>query len=93
MAKKLKHTKKKKPFRYELPFGRENYIIFLIGVFVTILGYIFMAQGPAESFWSLTLAPILLVVSYCVLFPLAIIYHRKTAAVSEPKEGIAENQQ
>jgi len=91
MAKKIKQTKKKKPFRYELPFGRENYIIFLIGVFVTILGYIFMAQGPADSFWSLTLAPILLVISYCVLFPIAIIYRKKTAEVSTPQKGVAEN--
>ncbi|OQX88614.1 hypothetical protein B6D60_01820 [candidate division KSB1 bacterium 4484_87] len=57
-------------------------MIFLIGVFVIILGYIFMAQGPADSFWSLTLAPILLVISYCVIFPFAIIYRKNAAPVN-----------
>ena len=79
MAKKreIKKAKKKKVERYEVPLTKENYYIFLAGVLVTILGYIFMAQGPADSFWSLTLSPIVLVISYCILFPLAILYRRK----------------
>jgi len=76
-AQKLRHKAKKKT-RQAIPFGRENYIIFLIGILLIILGYIFLAQGPADSFWSLTLAPILLVISYCIIIPISIIYRKKT---------------
>ncbi len=69
----------------QISFGRENFIIFAIGILTLVLGYIFLAQGPADSFWSLTLAPILLVLSYCVIFPLAILYRKKSSATkAEP---------
>lgn len=71
----------------QISFGRENYIIFLIGILTLVLGYIFLAQGPADSFWSLTLAPILLVLSYCVIIPIAILYRRKSSgAKAEPSQ-------
>ncbi|MFQ5707214.1 MAG: hypothetical protein ACE5HO_07165 [bacterium] len=60
-----------------LPFNPGNYLFFASGLIVIILGYVSLAQGPANSFWSLTLAPILLVVGYCVLIPLAIVYTGK----------------
>jgi len=35
-------------------------------------------QGPYNSFWSLHLAPVMLVVGYCVIIPWAILkYARK----------------
>ena len=78
MAAQKAKQKTKKKTRQAIPFGRENYIIFLIGILVIVLGYIFLAQGPADSFWSLTLAPILLVISYCIIIPISIIYRKKT---------------
>ena len=56
-----------------LPFGRKNYLWIGIGIGTIILGYIALAQGPVDSFWSLTLAPILLVIGYCVLVPVGIM--------------------
>ena len=85
MAKIKVKQKDKKKSRGVISFGRENYIIFLIGILVIILGYIFLAQGPADSFWSLTLAPILLVISYCIIIPIAIIYRKKTPK-QEPEQ-------
>lgn len=76
-ARKVKQKTKKKT-RETIPFGKENFIIFLVGLLVIILGYIFLAQGPADSFWSLTLAPILLVLSYCIIIPIAILYRKKS---------------
>jgi len=80
-AQKAKQKAKKKT-REAIPFSRENYIIFLIGILVIILGYIFLAQGPADSFWSLTLAPILMVISYCIIIPISIIYRKRTSRQS-----------
>jgi hypothetical protein len=54
-------------------FDRLNYRYFMAGIGVIILGYIAMMQGPWNSFLSLHLAPMLLLVGYCVLIPIAIL--------------------
>ena len=48
-------------------FSQKNLMLFLISLLVIIGGHIALGMG------SLTLAPILLVLGYCVLVPLAII--------------------
>ena len=68
---------KRKEAKRSLPFGKRNYIWLAAGLIVIVLGYISLAQGPVNSFWSLTLAPILLVIGYCVLIPLGILLRNK----------------
>jgi len=78
MAKiKAKAQRKAKQAARELPFTRKNYIIFAIGIALILLGYVALAQGPADNYLSLSLAPILLVVGYCVVIPIAILYRPK----------------
>ena len=60
-----------------LPFRRENYLIFTLGLVIIVFGFIALAQPPWDSFFSLTLAPILLVVGYCVVIPIAILYKKR----------------
>jgi general stress protein CsbA len=74
---KKKYYGKNKRAGEALPFSSENYIIFGIGIFLIIIGYLALSKGPWDSFWSLTLAPILLVIGYCVVIPLAILYRKK----------------
>jgi len=62
----------------QLPFTTHNYFIFGLGIIVLVFGYIFMSIGPVDSFWSLTLAPIVLVIGYVVIIPLSFLYHHKT---------------
>jgi hypothetical protein len=57
-----------------LPFTRMNYYIFAAGLLAIILGYITLSQG------SITLAPILLVLGYCVIIPIAILYRGKESS-------------
>lgn len=61
----------------QLPFTTHNYFIFGFGIVVLVFGYIFMSIGPVDSFWSLTLAPIVLVIGYVVIIPLSFLYHHK----------------
>jgi len=61
----------------ELPFGKRNLYILGIGLAVLVIGYLFMAQGPATSFWSRTLSPIVVVLAYVIIIPYAILYGRK----------------
>ncbi|MBN1478857.1 DUF3098 domain-containing protein [candidate division KSB1 bacterium] len=69
-----------------LALGRTNFIIFAIAVVVFIVGYIFLSIGPADSFESLTIAPIVLVIGYVVLVPLAILWRKKAPASTERSE-------
>ena len=61
-----------------LPFTKRNYYILFAGLAVIILGYISLGLG------SITLAPILLVLGYCVVVPVAILYRGRDAAPPEP---------
>ena len=89
-AQKIRHRDRKKA-KATIPFTRENYIIFFIGILVIILGYIFLAQGPADSFWSLTLAPILLVLSYCIIIPISILYRKQSQKEKDSVEQSASS--
>ena len=60
-----------------LPFTKRNWMLFLLGLGVIVLGYLFLRVPPVEGFFSLTLAPILLVIGYCVLIPIAILIGEK----------------
>lgn len=55
-------------------FSRINYLIFLAGIVDILLAYVIMATGDTNSFQALTLAPIMLVIGYILLIPLAILY-------------------
>jgi hypothetical protein len=56
-----------------------------IGLVVIVLGYFAMIEGSVEGFLPLVLAPILLVLGYCVMIPLGIMYRKsRKADASEP---------
>jgi len=67
------------PESEHLPLDRENLILFAVSLGVIVLGYLFLARG------SITLAPILLVLGYCVLVPVAIIYRPRRRLAGEPE--------
>lgn len=53
--------------RRSLQFTGKNYGLLAAGIVVIAIGYLLLAQG------SITLAPILLILGYCVLIPIAVI--------------------
>jgi uncharacterized membrane protein HdeD (DUF308 family) len=70
---KMAQVKKTKVGRKaeEAPFGKRNWIVLGAGLASIILGFIALASG------SITLAPILLVLGYCVLIPVGIMIKDK----------------
>jgi len=86
MATTKKSKKQPKRPALEFPWKRENYLFLAAGILVIILGFIFLSIGPVNSFWSMDLAPVFLVVGYCVVLPVAIIY-RKREKSTVSKEG------
>ncbi|MBI5475639.1 MAG: DUF3098 domain-containing protein [Ignavibacteriales bacterium] len=86
---KSKLTKKSK-LDDILPLERENYIILGVGLLVIILGYIALSGNQVEGFSQLTLAPILLVLGYCVIIPVGIMYRKKEKIKDQPVEPIQQ---
>jgi hypothetical protein len=70
-----------------LPFGPRNWRWLMIAAATIVVGYIFLSIGPWDSFWSLTLAPILLGAGYFVLMPIAILARNEPREPREPGEA------
>lgn len=64
----------KDKINFQWPYKRKNYVLFGIGVFVIILGYLIMYLGEVNSFQSLTLSPILLLIGYLIIIPYALLH-------------------
>ena len=64
------------------PFERENFAIMGIGLLFIVAGYIALSGNTVEGFSQLTLAPFLLVLGYCVIIPVGIMYRKKEKPVS-----------
>ena len=58
-------------------YTKINYILFICGIIMIILGYIIMITGDTNSFQSLSLSPIILLIGYLILIPLSLIYKNK----------------
>jgi len=78
VAKAIKTRGKARKSLYDdhLPLAKENFTILGIGILTIFVGYIAMLEGSVEGFLPLVAAPILLVIGYCVLIPLGIIYRK-----------------
>lgn len=58
------------------PFTLINYVLFAVGLLDIVLGWFLLRGG------RITVAPIMLILGYCVIIPMAIILRRK-----QPENG------
>ena len=84
---------KLKTFSGTLPFTKVNYQILCAGILCITLGHVALAQGPWDGTMPLVVAPILLVIGYCVMIPIGILFHKKSNADGDarPTELSSEN--
>ena len=81
-----KVAQKKSKVQEILPFTKINYQILAAGLLAIVLGYIALAQEPWDGILPLVIAPILLVLGYCIIIPFGIIYRQKPKTdVSQPE--------
>lgn len=66
----------------QMPLGRENFMILGAGLGVILAGYLAMLTGGVEGFLPLVVSPILLILGYCVIIPLGILYRKREAGAS-----------
>lgn len=66
--------------KHEHLFSFRNYLVFGLGFILLVLGYFFLAQPAkdpnltaAEGFWSLNVAPVVLILAYLVVIPVGIL--------------------
>lgn len=71
-----------------LPYTGRNVRFFALGIVAILLGYFCLSRPPVDGFLSLTLAPILLVLGYCILIPVGLLIgDKKSPASTEEAEA------
>ena len=82
---KIKPKSKKSVKKITSPFknywNKSNYILFGIGIGIIIIGFLLMAQGPWDNPLSLSISPVVLLIAYLIVFPLSILYKKKSSSV------------
>ena len=72
----IMENKNKKTLQFSWPYKRKNYVLFGVGVFVIIVGYLIMYLGDVNSFQSLVVSPLLLLLGYLVIIPVALLFRK-----------------
>lgn len=82
---KLREKRKKEKIRSTrrntFNLGETNLLLMLAGLVIIVIGFMLLGKG------SITAAPILLVLGYCVIMPMAIVYRRKKKKAVESELG------
>ncbi|MGI6370137.1 MAG: DUF3098 domain-containing protein [Ignavibacteria bacterium] len=92
-----KDLSQKKSVEWNFPLTKKDFIWVLIGVGVVALGYILLATGITEApatedgvwknFWAVDVAPVLLVIGYLVIIPLALMQFFTRRKSNRDKNG------
>ena len=84
---------KQSAFHVTIPFTKINYQILGAGILCIVLGYIALSQDPWNGTMPLVVAPILLMLGYCVIIPVGILFRKKTKSeeMIPPKDITAVN--
>ena len=75
---KIRQTKKVSVSPFNIYWEKKNYLLLILGLVVTIIGFYFMTMGPWDSFSSLVISPIILFIAYVIIFPLSIFFRKKS---------------
>ncbi len=80
-------TPKQKQVIGAFPLTKINYQILTAGIVCIVIGYIALGQEPWDGTMPLVVAPILLVLGYCFIIPLGILFRKKSKTVSGTDEN------
>ena len=93
MARVKQRGRKSVNKKIESPFKnywtKQNYTILYVGIGILIIGYFLMAQGPWENPVSQTISPLVLLIAYLIVFPLAIFYNKGFFNKREKKNDVS----
>jgi len=85
---KKKDVRRKRASELKLPLSKENFLILGAGILIIILGYLALLENSVEGFLPLVVSPVLLILGYCVVIPIGILYRkpRETKPSSETQK-------
>jgi len=72
------------------PFDKQNVLIICSGIVVIVIGYILMAQDSVNGFVPTSVAPVVLLLGYCVIIPFGILKRAKKPAAAQSAQASAE---
>lgn len=91
-----KTVTKKKPLHKKVhvsPFNiymnKTNYIILGVGAILILIGFLVMSTGLWNSTPALVYSPIILLIAYLIIIPLAIFYKKKNHSLDKQEQHIA----
>ena len=84
--KQVRSSKKAFTSPFNIYWEKNNYYLLYAGIGIIILGFYLMSIGPWNSFTSLVISPIVLVIGYIFVIPASIFYREKNNT-----EDIKEN--
>jgi len=90
----LKSKRQKKEMSHlHFAMTSKNYMIIGAGILLIIFGYVFMSENSVDGFLPTVAAPILLILGYCVVVPIGILYNDKGVKADEKEEVKIEMKQ
>jgi len=66
-------TAKQQKKEFSFPLEKQNFMIIGLGILVLVIGYFLMSANSVDGFMPTVVAPILLVLGYCVIIPYGIL--------------------
>lgn len=70
-------------------FSTINVKLFAVSIAALVIGYVLLAQGPVNNPLSKSVAPIILVATYCLLIPISIVFSGKSKEkLTQDKKGV-----
>ncbi len=88
---RVKTTKKTYASPFNIYWEKKNYFFFYLGFLLLIIGYYAMSIGKWNSIPSLVFSPIILVITYIIVFPAAILYRNKNKSEQEEKSDTGKS--
>ncbi len=86
-SKRIRGQKKVSVSPFKNYWTKENYYLLGLGFLILITGFILMDQGPWDNPVSRTISPIVLLIGYLIIFPLAILYRKNKNNKQENVSG------
>ena len=76
-----------KPIKNDRLYGKRNYFFLGIALATLVVGYVFLGVKPKDGFLTMYAAPILLVIGYCVLIPIALFLKPEVSTAESQKQS------
>ena len=89
-------AKKGSDVKWEFPLEKKDLICIAISIAIIVVGYLLMSTGMSEeaavpdgtwnNFWAVNVAPVILIIGYCVVLPYGILKRFDKPATTDKAE-------